>query len=123
MASISKAAAKEPRWYRGADIPMRVIRKFAREVAERFKPDKIMLFGSHAYGTPHEDSDVDILVVMPCRNELDQSFRIRCDVPARFPMDLVVFKPLHVKWRLDERESFLTEIMTRGKLLYEKDDG
>jgi predicted nucleotidyltransferase len=53
------------RWYRGKDIPMRVIRRFARDVAEKFHPDKIILFGSQAYGTPHEDSDVDILVVMP----------------------------------------------------------
>ena len=50
------------RWYRGADVPMRLIRRFARQVAELFDPDKIILFGSHAYGTPHADSDVDILV-------------------------------------------------------------
>jgi predicted nucleotidyltransferase len=48
---------------------MRVIRQYTREVAERFRPDKIILFGSYAYGTPHADSDVDLLVVMPesCR--------------------------------------------------------
>ena len=101
---------------------MRVIRGFARRVAERFHPDKIILFGSHAYGTPHADSDVDILVIMPVRNELDQAFKIRCEVPTQFPMDLLVFKPQHVKWRLAERESFLTEIMTHGKILYEKND-
>lgn len=110
------------RWYRGADVPMRVIRRFARQVAARFKPDKIILFGSHASGTPHADSDVDILVVMPTRNERQQAFRIRCEVPAQFPMDLLVFKPEYVKWRLAERESFLTEIVTKGKVLYEKDD-
>jgi predicted nucleotidyltransferase len=109
------------RWYRGADIPMRVIRRFAREVAERFDPEKIILFGSYAYGTPHADSDVDILVIMPARNQIDQAFKIRCAVPARFPMDLIVCKPQNVKWRLDEHESFLTEIMTKGKILYEKD--
>jgi predicted nucleotidyltransferase len=47
-----------PPWYRGADVPMAVIRKFAREVAERFQPEKIILFGSHADGTAHTDSDV-----------------------------------------------------------------
>src|SRR3954469_24961573 len=104
-----------PRHYSGADVPLRVIRRFARQVAERFHPDRIILFGSHAYGTPHADSDVDILVVMPCRNQLDQAFKIRCGGPTGFPMDLIVFKPQHVKWRLAERESFLTEIMTNGK--------
>ena len=63
-------------WYRGTDVPMRLIRRFARQVAERFQPDKIILFGSHAYGTPHEDSDVDILVIMPARNQLDMAARI-----------------------------------------------
>jgi predicted nucleotidyltransferase len=111
-----------PRWYRGSSVPMRVIRRFARQVAERFQPEKIILFGSYAYGTPHADSDVDILVIMPARNELDQVFKIRCDVPAQFPMDLIVLKPRNVKWRLEEHDWFLTEIMTKGKVLYEKND-
>jgi predicted nucleotidyltransferase len=116
------ADAEPARWYRGAEIPMRVIRRFAYEVAERFGPDKIILFGSYAYGMPHDDIDVDILVVMPCRNEIDQAFKIRCAVPAQFPMDLFVLKPRNVKWRLKERESFLTEIMTKGKVLHEMND-
>jgi predicted nucleotidyltransferase len=114
---------KEPtRWYRGANIPLRVIRRFVRQVADRFAPEKIILFGSYAYGTPHEDSDVDLLVVMPCRNQLDQGFKIRCAVEAPFPLDLIVRTPKQMKWRLEEGESFLTEVVTRGKVLYEKDD-
>lgn len=108
------------RWYRGADIPKSVIRAYARKVAERFQPDKIILFGSYAYGQPHEDSDVDLLVVIPARNELDQAFKIRLEVPAPFPMDLLVRKPKEMKWRLEEGESFLTEIMSKGKILYEE---
>jgi hypothetical protein len=69
-AQMKSSTPSPPRWYRGRDVPMRLIRRFAREVAERFHPEKIILFGSHAYGTPHEDSDVDILVVMPTRTEL-----------------------------------------------------
>ena len=57
--------ASPPRWYRGANVPRRLIRRFAQDVVQRFQPDKIILFGSHAYGIPHADSDVDILVVMP----------------------------------------------------------
>ena len=99
---------------------MRVIRAFARQVASRFRPDKIILFGSHAYGTPHADSDVDILVVMPARNQLDQAVKIElaCDPP--FPLDIIVRTPHNMHWRLAEGESFLREIMTRGKVLYEK---
>src|ERR671936_143434 len=112
--------APPARWYRGADVPMRVIRRFARQVAERFHPDKIILFGSYAYGTPHEDSDVDILVIMPARNQLDQAVKIElaCDPP--FPLDLLVRTPHTMQWRLAEGDSFLREITAKGKILYEK---
>src|SRR5712692_2289354 len=108
------------RWYRGRNIPMRVIRRFARQVAERFRPDKIILFGSYAYGTPHADSDVDILVIMPARNQLDQAVKIElaCDPP--FPLDIIVRTPHNMQWRLAEGDWFLREITTQGKVLYEK---
>jgi predicted nucleotidyltransferase len=103
---------------------MSVIRRYARAVAERFAPEKIILFGSHAYGKPHADSDVDILVVMPAaRNEIDQAIRIDRAVDPEFPLDLIVFAPKNVAWRLKEGDSFLREIMTKGKVLYEKADG
>jgi predicted nucleotidyltransferase len=123
MSTKPRTAKPEPeRWYRGADIPMRVIRRFARQVAERFSPDKIILFGSYAYGTQHADSDVDILVVMPARNELDMAFKIRWMLQPPFPMDLIVRTPTNIGWRLREGESFHTEIVSKGKVLYEKGD-
>jgi predicted nucleotidyltransferase len=114
--------AVPPRWYRGKDIPMRVIRCFARAVAEQFQPEKIILFGSYAYGTPHDDSDVDILVVMPTRNEIDQAVKICLAIPAPFPMDLIVRTPKDLRWRLEEGDSFLREIVARGKVLYAQAD-
>jgi len=101
---------------------MRVIRRFARQVAERFQPDKIILFGSYAYGTPHADSDVDILVVMPARNELDQAVRISMAVEAPFPLDLIVRTPQKLAWRLKEGDWFLREIIAQGKVVYAKPD-
>ncbi len=110
------------RLYLGADIPMRVIRRYARAIAEEFRPDKIILFGSHAYGTPNEDSDVDLLVVMPARDQHAQAVRIRWRLAAPFPLDLIIRTPKEMKWRLEEGESFLTTIMSKGKVLYEKND-
>jgi predicted nucleotidyltransferase len=101
---------------------MRVIRRYTRAIAQRFQPDKIILFGSYAYGTPHEDSDVDLLVVMPCRNQLDMGVKIRLALAAPFPMDLIVRTPKEMKWRLEERESFTTEITSKGKVFHEKVD-
>jgi predicted nucleotidyltransferase len=116
----SEAAPR--RWYRGKDIPMREIRRFARAVAEKFQPDKIILFGSYAYGTPHEDSDVDILVIMPTWSQLSTAARIHIAIDPPFPLDIIVRTPKNLKWRLEEGESFHTEILSKGKVLYEKGD-
>src|SRR5439155_12741580 len=87
-----------------------------------FDPDKIILFGSHAYGRPHRDSDVDLLVIKPTGNQHDLAVTIRREIPAPFPMDLLVRTPENLEWRLAEGESFHTEIVTNGKVLYEKSD-
>jgi len=116
------ANGRPVRWYRGSDIPMRVIRRFARQVAERFQPEKIILFGSYAYGTPHNDSDVDILVIMPARNQLDQAVKISMAVEAPFPLDIIVRTPRKLAWRLKEGDWFLREIVSQGKVLYAKPD-
>src|SRR5947209_164953 len=107
------------RYYTGANIPMRVIRRYARAIAERFQPDKIILFGSYAYGTPHEDSDVDLLVIKPTWSQHSLAVQIRYALAPPFPMDLIVRTPKNLKWRLEERESFHTEVVTKGKVLYE----
>src|SRR5437867_3072500 len=120
---LLKAAAEPlPRWYRGADVPMAAVRRFAHEVARRFQPNRIILFGSHAYGQPHADSDVDVLVVMPARNQIDQAVRIDRVIDPPFPLDLIVRTPRNLARGLEEGDSFLKEIVTRGKVLYEKTD-
>ena len=122
MPSKQTIIESPPRWYRGANIPMRVIREYVRDVAERFQPEKIILFGSYADGIPHEDSDVDILVVMPCRNAIDQACRIDREFDPPFPLDLIVRSPLDMTRRLKEGDSFLQEIAIKGKVLYESKD-
>jgi len=120
MATKRKKKLEPVTWYRGANIPMRLIREYARRVAERFQPERIILFGSYAYGQPHADSDVDILVVMPARNEIDQAARIELACELCFPLDLIVRTPETMQWRMEEGDSFLSEIVSRGKVLYEK---
>ncbi len=111
------------RWYQSPNVPLGVIRRCAREVAQRFQPDKIILFSSSAYGQPDADSDVDILVVMPARNQIDQAVWIDRAVDAPFPLDLIVRTPRNMAWRLKEGDDFLREIVAKGKILYEKADG
>jgi len=101
--------------------PMSAIKRFARQIAERFQPEKIILFGSYAYGEPTPDSDVDLLVVMPTRNQVEQAVRIdEAIVDRGFPLDLLVRTPKTLAERLRWGDSLLQEIVTRGKVLVEK---
>src|SRR5262245_14043083 len=97
------------------DRPWRITRaaivKLARQIAERFQPDKIILFGSHAYGKPHVDSDVDLLVVMPAKNMVNQAVKILKAVDYDFPLDLMVRTPEYLRWRLEEGDWFLREVV------------
>jgi predicted nucleotidyltransferase len=109
--------------YRSPDIPMSAIRRYARRIAERFQPDKIILFGSYAYGRPHEWSDVDLLVIMPARNQIDQALRIDLALDAPFPLDLIVRTPKRLRRDWEDGDWFLREVLAKGKVLYEKTDG
>lgn len=101
------------------------IRKFCQAVARKFHPRQIILFGSYAYGNPTRDSDVDLLVIMPRTRQRGtrMSVKIRHAVPRDFSMDLLVWTPAQVRKRLLWGDSFISEIMSRGKVLYEANDG
>jgi uncharacterized protein len=101
-------------------ISRRTISSFARRVARQFKPEKIILFGSYAYGQPTEDSDVDILVIMPFegRNP-EKATEIWMATKPKFPIDIMVRKPAELKKRLKMGDFFLREITEKGKVLYE----
>ncbi len=114
MAAKSTKPLATPRLYTGAKVPLRVIRRYAQQVAERFQPDRIILFGSYAYGTPHEESDVDLMVVVPCRNSGDMAFKIRCAIDPPFAAHIVVRTLYAMEWRLREGDSFLREVVAKN---------
>jgi predicted nucleotidyltransferase len=108
--------------YRPPHIPRSAIRRFAQQLGERFDPERIILFGSHAYGKPNAESDVDLLVVMPTRSEVNQAIRMTLAFEPPFPLDLIVRTPAKLKRRLAEGSRFLEEIIQRGIVMYEKGD-
>ena len=112
----------QPYRYASPNIPMAAIRRFARRIAERFQPDKIILFGSYAYGKPHEESDVDLLVIMRTKNAIDQSIRIKTAFKRLFSLDLIVRTPWQIERGLKDDNWFLREIIEKGKVLYEARD-
>ena len=100
---------------------MSEIRKYCRAIARRFSPRKIILFGSHAGGSPHEDSDVDVLVVVSDARKLGRqpAVTIRSEIKAGFPVDMLVREEREVIRRLRDRDSFMLDVMEKGRVLYE----
>jgi uncharacterized protein len=113
----------QPYRYPSPNIPRTAIRRFARQIAERFHPEKIILFGSYAYGTPHSESDVDLLVIMPASNAINQAIRICLAFEQPFSLDLIVRTPKQVERGLRDSDWFLIEVTEKGKVLYEAPNG
>ncbi len=101
-------------------VTRRQIRAYAAEIAREFRPRRIILFGSYAYGKPTRDSDVDLLVIMPHKGcGADKATEIRLRVRAPFPMDLLVRSPQKIRQRLAWGDFFIEEILDKGEVLYE----
>ena len=102
-------------------VALSQINVFAREIAKRFNPEKIILFGSYAHGHPTEDSDVDLLVIMDHQGKSSQqALTIRRAIRKTFPLDLIVRTPRETKNRLKQNDAFITSALTTGRTLYER---
>ena len=95
--------------------------EYANEVARKFRPERVILFGSYAEGRATEDSDVDLFVEMDCtQSSLQQALAIRKAIHRTFPLDLMVRTPREIKRRLEQNDFFLKTIMDDGQILYER---
>ena len=96
------------------------IHNISEQIRREFAPQKIILFGSHTWGNPDIDSDVDLLVVLPFQGK---SWRVAVDIRERIkpgiPLDLLVRTPEQLEERLALHDTFFTDIVNRGKVLYE----
>jgi predicted nucleotidyltransferase len=96
------------------------INALSERIVREFQPDRIILFGSYAYGEPSDDSDVDLLVVLPFEGKAAyKAGEIRSRVRPDFPIDLIVRSPQQVQDRLAMDDWFMREIFEKGHTLYE----
>jgi len=92
-------------------------------IVSELKPEKIILFGSYAYGNPTPDSDVDLLIIMETKaREIDRYIAVsNLLYPREFPVDIIVKTPKEIQ--TEARKSgnfFLREILVKGKVVYER---
>jgi predicted nucleotidyltransferase len=97
------------------------IAELSSRIAREFQPERIILFGSYAYGTPCADSDVDLLVVLSFEGKsFRKSLEILNRVDPRFPIDLLARRPDDTLRRYAEGDPLIREALDRGKVLYER---
>ena len=94
--------------------------QMVQNIVESFDPDKIILFGSYAWGAPQQDSDIDLLVVIdsdlrPAKRSAEISLACR---PPGLAVDLLVKTPTEIDHRLDIGDPFIRRILEQGKILY-----
>lgn len=101
-------------------IDMEKILQTSKAIFDEFKPDKIILFGSYAYGKPQNDSDVDLLVVLPYEgSSFRKTWEILNKIQPKFAIDLLVRTPVEIEQRLAWNDFFIREIIEKGKVIYE----
>jgi len=108
------------------------IEKVKLEIVDKlkpFNPDKIILFGSYAYGTPNKDSDIDIfllkdnLLISKMRDYKLQLQKELFDIQKKYLLgiDLFIENTERMKYRIDViKDQFYKEIFTKGKVIYGK---
>ena len=99
-----------------------LLREIVDVLAARYQPERIVLFGSYAYGEPSVSSDIDLLIL----KETDKSFPKRwtevCELAAEIvgtiPFSPLVLTPTELAERRAKGDQFFEEILTTGKVLY-----
>jgi len=108
-----------------AEYPVPVTEALVHEITDRivkaFDPDKVILFGSRAAGTPHVDSDIDLLVIMKAKGStIQRSVAVKRVCRPRFvAMDVLVKTPEEIATQLERGSLFLHQILEEGRVLYE----
>lgn len=96
------------------------VKNIVTEIVEKFFPQKIVLFGSYAYGMPTRDSDVDLLVIMPTQERpLRKAAEISASIEHPLPIDVIVKTPEEIQTRLEQGDTFISKIIEEGITVHE----
>ena len=91
------------------------------QIIRKFNPDKIILFGSFAYGNPDDNSDIDLLLIMDYKGSArKKATEVLQSIDYHYPLDLMVRQMAIVQHRIQKGDFFLKEIMEKGKVLYDR---
>ena len=100
----------------------KIIRKISEKIVKNLSPEKVILFGSYAYGNVNFDSDVDLLIILDTKLKGAERQRLvsRLIRPRPFPVDIIVKTPEEIRESRNRVDPFLNEILEKGIVLYGK---
>lgn len=103
-------------------VPPALLRAITKRIVENIRPEKIILFGSYAYGEPTLDSDIDLLVIMRSKKRpVERSDEISDLFPRRyFGLDVLARTPREIQEQIRLGDDFMKQITEEGKILYER---
>ena len=96
--------------------------EITKRIVEEYDPEKIILFGSFAWGKPGPDSDVDLLIIKRTdKNKFERVRDLRSKLDAELPMDILIYTPEETVRSVSEYKNlFIEDILRHGKVLYSK---
>ncbi len=101
-----------------------VISSLVKRLRESYQPEKIILYGSYAYGAPDRESDIDLLIIKETRDRpIDRRITVRrlvSEIRRKKPFSSLVLTPEELAERLSVGDDFFVEITNKGKVLYER---
>lgn len=100
---------------------LKSLQSIVKKIIAHYHPDKVVLFGSYAWGKPHADSDVDLFIIKKTRKPTLERIREVDELLADrdIALDVLVYTPAQVERRLKLNDPFIRSIVSRGKVLYE----
>lgn len=102
--------------------PGKIINEIAEKIKQQYQPEKIILYGSFAYGKPHKDSDIDLLIIKKTdKRPIDRRIEVRrmiSHLRGQIPFSSIVVTPYELRERLKIGDQFFEEIILKGKVLY-----
>jgi uncharacterized protein len=102
------------------DDSQKKFKVIVKRIADEYKPEKIYLFGSRAWGRPRKDSDFDLFIIKKTRaKRFNRHLEVRGLIDGEIAADILVYTPKETERRLYLGDFFIEDIIKKGKILYE----
>jgi predicted nucleotidyltransferase len=101
-----------------------ILEKIVERLKEKYQPEKIILFGSYAWGNPNEESDIDLLIIKPTTKPFHKRwaevYKLVQEIVWGIPFSPFVVTPEELKKRIEIGDQFFEQILKEGKILHGK---